>query len=79
VNNGSSQLDVGAGFGFLDELEQDAATQVVAALQRGDELAFNPDVPWFDKLTTNGNFPLTTSGNLFPHHEWKSFLSPLDS
>jgi len=30
-------------------LEQYAATQVVAALQRGDELAFNPDVLRLDK------------------------------
>ena len=37
------QLYIGAGFGFLYELEQYAAAQVVAALQRGDELAFNPD------------------------------------
>jgi hypothetical protein len=38
------QLDIGAGFGFLDELEQYAAAQVVVAFQRNDELAFNPDL-----------------------------------
>jgi len=48
------QLDIGAGFGFLDELEQYAAAQVVAAFQRGDELSFNPDVLWLDKYQHTG-------------------------
>ena len=43
------QLDIGAGFGFLDELEEYAVAQVVAALERGNELSFNPDVLRFDE------------------------------
>ena len=49
------QLDIGAGFGFLDELEQYAAGQVVAAFQRGDELSFNPDVLRFDEYQHAGS------------------------
>jgi hypothetical protein len=51
VNGGNDlrQLNVGAGFGFLDELEQYAAAQVIAALRQGDEIALNPDVLRFDK------------------------------
>ena len=48
-SDGLYQLDIGAGFCFFDELEQYAAAQVIAALQRGDELAFNPDVLRLDE------------------------------